>query len=120
MEFLDRGVDAFIGDVEPTDWRGYRLAVFELGRKLPTLDGKLDKLSLKAHVAVSPPRLDVRTVVHYMQDPRVNHLLLRPLDIGDLQLIADKLGVELVVEADGDGATLGRGRAATLVVAATR
>ncbi|MCA9668403.1 MAG: hypothetical protein KC503_22585 [Myxococcales bacterium] len=92
MEFLDRGVDAFVGDVEPTDWRGYRLAVFELGRKLPTLDGKLDKLSLKAHVAVSPPRLDVRTVVHYMQDPRVNHLLLRPLDIGDLQLIADKLG----------------------------
>ena len=34
--------------------------------------------------------------------------------------LTGKLGVELVVEADGDGATLGRGRAATLVVAATR
>lgn len=89
---VHRRVDSWWPEARlPRTMDPYRLLLCQLGESFRSPEALLRVARPDAHVVVVLPRLDVRWVAYFMQDPRVNHFLLAPLDLGDLSVISRKL-----------------------------
>jgi hypothetical protein len=89
--FLRREALACTLDSTPEDLTPYRLLVWEIEAKKYLVEPFLARFRPDTHAILVLPELDVKWAAFYLQDPRVNHLLRKPLDPRDLHIVLEKL-----------------------------
>jgi hypothetical protein len=91
ISFVNREVDAVVGASVPKSFSDYRLLICEVGARLKSPEHLLRGLRKDAHVVLILPVLDVRWIAYYMQDRRINHILMWSVDCSDLAPVVHKL-----------------------------